>query len=102
MLDTTQGICYSIFIVAVVEYISDALPEKWRATGIAIMWTAYNGVGMYFGLLLNGILYDNFQGKGMMLIQGLLTILVAIATFIVFRIRDKRARLLNKMNYLQR
>jgi MFS transporter, PPP family, 3-phenylpropionic acid transporter len=100
ILDTTQGICYSIFIVAVVEYISDALPEKWRATGIAIMWTAYNGVGMYFGLLLNGILYDNFQGKGMMLIQGLLTILVAIATYIVFRIRDRRDRLMKNINYV--
>jgi PPP family 3-phenylpropionic acid transporter len=94
ILDTTHGICYSLFAVAVVEYISNALPDKWRATGIALMWTAYNGIGVFFGGLFNGILYDNFQGKGMMLTQGILTALVAIITYFVFDRRNKQNALL--------
>jgi len=92
MVDTTQGICYSIFVVAVVEYISDALPEKWRATGLAVMWTAYSGMGYYVGFLLSGLFYDNFKGKNMMMIMGLLTLCTAIATFVVFNIRDRREK----------
>jgi PPP family 3-phenylpropionic acid transporter len=87
-IDTSNGICYSLFLVSAVEYINKMVPAKLRATGQSLFWVSYYGAGVMCGNLFTGFLYGN-RGIGFAFaIDGL--ILLATAVIAIFMNRHYR------------
>jgi MFS transporter, PPP family, 3-phenylpropionic acid transporter len=50
-IETLQGISWSLFWVACVEYINSLVDSKWRATAQSLLYAAYFGIGAIIGNL---------------------------------------------------
>jgi len=86
-IDTTNGICYSLFLVSAVEYLNKIVPAKLRATGQSLFWASYYGAGVMLGNLFTGFLYDHSGIRFAFAIDGI--ILLVTSLIAVFMIRRK-------------
>ncbi|OGB69440.1 MAG: hypothetical protein A2Y94_11890 [Caldithrix sp. RBG_13_44_9] len=86
-LDTTNGICYSLFLVSAVEYLNKIVPAKLRATGQSLFWASYYGAGVMVGNLFTGFLYDYSGIRFAFGIDGI--ILLVTSLIAVYMIRYK-------------
>ena len=62
-----SGICFGIFWVAAVGYVSEAAPPGLKATAQTLMGAAMSGLGWSLGSIVAGYLWDNISGHAVFL-----------------------------------
>lgn len=85
ILGITQGITFSMFWLAGIEYVHNFIPAQYRATGQSLIYAFHVGAGVTIGNVFNGWLYDLITMRGVMKVAALLCALVIIATLFYFR-----------------
>ena len=85
-----QGFTFSLFLVAVVEFFHDLIPENLRATGQSIIWAFHFGAGVTIGNIIIGYLYDLTGMVRVMQITGIAVLLVMVLFLIYFKQMEKR------------
>jgi MFS family permease len=60
-IELSNGISWTLFWVAAVEYVNQLVKPEWRATGQALLNAACFGAGTILGILWNGFLLDYFK-----------------------------------------
>jgi PPP family 3-phenylpropionic acid transporter len=56
LIELTNGVSFTLFWVACVEYINSIVSTKYRATAQSLLWATYNGAGFVIGNYLVGFL----------------------------------------------
>ncbi|KAA3618210.1 MAG: MFS transporter [Calditrichaeota bacterium] len=78
ILSGLNGISFSFFWVATVDYLHKLVPEEWRATGQALLWAFHLGAGVTVGNILIGYLYDFIGMRAVMTFDAGLVLLVLV------------------------
>jgi MFS transporter, PPP family, 3-phenylpropionic acid transporter len=82
-LSLTHGLSFSIFLVAIVGYVSSQVPAELRATGQSLFWAAFFGAGAIVGNAWAGFLFDRVGVQPMFALNGGLLFLVGLAAALV-------------------
>ena len=85
VLGITQGVTFSMFWVAGIEYMHNLIPARYRATGQSLIWAFHVGAGVTIGNIYNGWLYDVITMQGVMKVAALLCAIVILATLLYFK-----------------
>jgi PPP family 3-phenylpropionic acid transporter len=72
------GICFGIFWIAAVGYVSSVAPPGLSATAQALMGAALLGLGWSLGSVVAGYLWDNINGHAVFFFAALTAILAAL------------------------
>jgi PPP family 3-phenylpropionic acid transporter len=83
--DSSNGICYSLFLVGAVEYLNEIVPHKLRATGQSLIWAAYSGAGLIAGNLITGYIYQESSIQKAFLFDGIILVIIAFLTLFIQR-----------------
>lgn len=86
-----QGISLAFFLVAVIDYMHQNIPQQWRATGQALIWAIYIGAGFSAGNFITGFLYDYMGMTGIMRVMSLVAALVSLLTVLFFYRQKKHS-----------
>lgn len=95
-IELSNGISWSLFWVASVQYTDQLVKREWRATGQSLLWACYSGAGAILGSLWCGYLYDYFKthlasrwfplpAHRMFLASALVLAVVTLGSIVVFR-----------------
>ena len=85
-----QGFTFSLFLVAIVEYFHNLIPDNLRATGQSLLWAFHFGAGVTIGNLLIGYLYDLTGMIHVMQLSGISILIVSVLFLIFSRHMQKR------------
>jgi hypothetical protein len=85
IIGSSHGICLALFMVAVVNYVHMFIPSEWKATGQSFIYSCYFGGGIAIGNAWIGFLSQLISVKATMAVESGLTLILIIATLIVFR-----------------
>jgi PPP family 3-phenylpropionic acid transporter len=77
-----SGVCFGIFWVAAVGYVSTVAPPGLSATAQALMGAAFSGLGWSLGSVVAGYLWDNINGHAVFFFAAFTAILAAL----IFRV----------------
>ncbi|MBN1310113.1 MAG: MFS transporter [Anaerolineae bacterium] len=72
------GICFAIFWVSTVGYVSSIAPPGLGATAQALMGAAFGGLGQSLGSVVAGYLWDGVGGKAVFLFAAFCALLAAL------------------------
>jgi MFS transporter, PPP family, 3-phenylpropionic acid transporter len=80
-----QGFTFSLFLVAVVEYVHDKIPNNLRATGQSFIWAAHFGAGITLGNILTGKIYDTIGIKSVFIYDAILVGIILLGLIYFFK-----------------
>lgn len=80
-----QGFTLSLFLVAVVEYVHDIIPDNLRATGQSLIWATHFGAGITIGNIITGAIYDTIGIKAVLMFDGLFIGIIAAGLMYFFK-----------------
>lgn len=61
LIETMNGITWTLLWISSVEFINEMIPSRWRTTGQSLLWAAYYGAGAILGNLIIGRMYQTMQ-----------------------------------------
>lgn len=73
-----NGVSVGLFFVSMTAFVHSIIPSMLRSTGQSLMWTFY-AVGVAFGNLLTGVLFDYFSMRMALLVDGVGIALIVLA-----------------------
>lgn len=85
LIESMNGLTWTLLWVASVEFVNSMVPAKWRTTGQSLLWAAYYGAGAVTGNIASGWLYQHMPMKQVYAINSLMILLAGImAIYISF------------------
>src|SRR5664279_4961299 len=90
IIGSSHGICLALFMVSVVNYVHRFIPTQWKATGQSFIYSCYFGAGLALGNAWVGFLSEKISVKTTMAVESGLTLILVLATLIVFRSMKQR------------
>jgi MFS transporter, PPP family, 3-phenylpropionic acid transporter len=90
-----QGVTLSFFLVAVVEYVHNRVPQQWRATAQSLIWCFHFGLGFSIGNVFVGYFKDQIQMQGVMKGAAVFCVLVTMATWYYFNRYNHRKKVMS-------
>lgn len=79
-----QGVTLSLFLVTVVEYIHQNVPQRWRASGQSLIWCFHFGIGFSLGNIMVGYFKDRIGMPDVMKGASVFLIFITAATWYYF------------------
>ncbi|MFA9388478.1 MAG: MFS transporter [Prolixibacteraceae bacterium] len=76
-----HGISIGLFFVSVISFVHKIIPAEMRSTGQSLFYTFY-AVGVAFGNLLTGVLYDYFPMRTVMTLNASAIVLLVLMVFV--------------------
>jgi PPP family 3-phenylpropionic acid transporter len=100
-IEAFNGIYWTLFWVASVEYVNSVVKPDWRATGQSLLTASRNGAGGILGGLWSGFLFDYFSihfinpyihlaAQKLFFSSGCLLAVVTVASALYFRMASRR------------
>lgn len=89
LIETMNGMTWTLLWIASVEYINKLIPAKWRTTGLSLLWAAYFGAGAISGNIFSGWLYESMPMQRIYAINSLIigAVFILAGSVIVFNSR---------------
>jgi PPP family 3-phenylpropionic acid transporter len=87
-IEASNGISWTLFWVASVEYVNRMVKPQWRATGQSLLWAVYFGAGQITGNILTGHLYEKMSMNKVFAVNGVIALVamaIAALTFFIWR-----------------
>ncbi len=81
LIETLNGLSWTLLWVSAVELVNLQVKAEWRATGQSLLWAAYYGAGQILGNIYTGHLYEHMSMKQ---IYGINSVVVLVATALGF------------------
>jgi len=89
LIESMNGLTWTLLWVSSVEFVNSLIPAKWRTTGQSMLWAAYFGAGSVTGNILCGWMYQQMPMKQVYAATSLMIFLTGIAAFFIFFKRKK-------------
>lgn len=90
LVSLAQGFSFSLFWVAVVDFVHALVPAKWRATAQSLIWAFHLGAGVTIGNVCIGRLSDLMHMQRVMLIGAGFAVLVLVGLGLYFWVCCKK------------
>lgn len=90
IIETLNGITWTLLWIASVEFVNEIVPPEWRTTGQSLLWAAYFGAGAIFGNVIIGRMYENMEMQKVYSIFSGLILMIAILVAFNLLLKQKR------------
>ena len=84
LIESMNGLTWTLLWVSSVEFVNSLVPAKWRTTGQSMLWAAYFGAGAVSGNIISGWMYQQMPMKQVYAINSLVILLIGIVAFFIF------------------
>ncbi|MBN2001107.1 MFS transporter [candidate division KSB1 bacterium] len=84
-----QGLSFSLFWVAAVDYLHELIPPQWGTTTQSLLWACHLGAGVTLGNVLIGRLSDLISMQKVMMFGGIYLVFIWIAFLGYFYYRPR-------------
>jgi PPP family 3-phenylpropionic acid transporter len=84
LIESMNGLTWTLLWVSSVEFVNNLIPAKWRTTGQSMLWAAYFGAGSVSGNILCGWMYQQMPMKQVYATTSLIILFTGIAAFFIF------------------
>ncbi len=80
-IETLQGLSWSLFWVACVEYINSLVDSKWRATAQSLLYAAYFGIGAIIGNFWASELNESMPLSRIFLLNSIIVAVIVVIMY---------------------
>jgi len=63
LIESMNGLTWTLLWVSAVEFVNNIVPAKWRTTGQSLLWAAYYGAGAVTGNIASGWLLSTYTNE---------------------------------------
>jgi PPP family 3-phenylpropionic acid transporter len=88
LIQAMHSITFGIFLFTALRYISQIVPDQYRATGQAVFTVVWNGLAGVISSLVGGIIFDNWGGHYVYLFASIVAFVAGIG-FLITHFRSE-------------
>lgn len=89
LIETLNGLTWTLLWIAGVEFVNEIVPAQWRTTGQSLLWAAYFGAGSVLGNILSGQLYEQMPMQKVFAVNSAMVFVIAIMATLIFFVKRK-------------
>jgi PPP family 3-phenylpropionic acid transporter len=78
MIQALHSITFGIFLFTALRYLTQIVPDQYRATGQAIFTVVWSGIAGLISSLLGGLIFDHWGGHTLYLFAGLVAFVAGV------------------------